>query len=172
MKLAALLKEMTREPEEFLRHYSVMIEGRAAQSGIATAWLEKRNTQGDKEEVDGFTLTGGMKKRRFIRFIVADGQPFDCRHPDDKFQVWFIRMQQMTDTLITTHYPLPTNGGPDIMLISQLSGCSFGVGTPSSHTQLVSHIQPINPGNRGLDPQVRSGLLFGEQGMFSRQQGH
>jgi hypothetical protein len=173
MKLDALLKEMTTDPEDFLRHYSVMIEGRAAQSGPATAWLEKRNTMGDREEVDGFTLSGGgTKKRRFIRFIVSDSVPFDCRHPNDKFPVWYVRMQQMSDSLITTHYPLPTISGSDIMLTSQLSGCSFGVGSPSAHTQLVSHIQPSTPSNPGLDPQVQSGLLFGQQGMFSRQQGH
>lgn len=172
MKLAALLKEMTADPKGFLRHYSVMIEGRAAQSGPATAWLEKRNTMGDREEVDGFTLSGGTKQRRFIRFIISDSVPFDCRHPEDKFPVWYIRMQQMSDSLITTHYPLPTSGGPDIMLTSQLSGCSFGVGSPSAHTQLVSHIQPSTPGNTGLDPQVQSGLVFGQKGIFSRQQGH
>ena len=81
-------------------------------------------------------------------------------------------MQQMNDSLITTHYPLPTSGGPDILLTSQLSGCSFGVGSPSAHTQLVSHIQPSTPGNVGLDPQVQSGLIFGQKGIFSRQQGH
>lgn len=171
MKLEALLKEMTQTPKDFLRHYSVMIEGRAAQSGLSTAWLEKHDTLDEKLWVEGITKTGGTKQRRFIRFLVCDSQPVDCRHPEDKFPIWFIRMQQMSDTLMTTHYPLPTNGGPDIMLTSQLSGCSFGVGTPSSHTQLVSHIQPVTPNNPGLDPQVKSGLLFGEQGLFSRQKG-
>lgn len=47
--------------------------------------------------------------------------------------------------LNASHYTLPTVLGPnepDIMMTSQLSGCTFGVGSTALGATLVTHIQP------------------------------
>jgi hypothetical protein len=43
---------------------------------------------------------------------------------------------------------LPTAGGPDLMLTSQLTGCTFGVGSQAGGAGcLASHIQPAGSGD-------------------------
>lgn len=63
------------------------------------------------------------------------------------FQAYYIAMKRMAAIAgyapAGTRYALPSVGGPDICITSQLSGCTFGIGSQApGGSCLVSHIQP------------------------------
>jgi hypothetical protein len=61
----------------------------------------------------------------------------------------------------SSHYTLPTNGIPDIVITSQLTACSFGIGSDAMGATLVTHLQPNQNlgrdlGQAGLDLRVQN----------------
>ena len=115
------------------------------------------------------------KKKRFTK-----QQGVALPNPDINngfFNAYYVAMMQDENDLINAHYALPRNGptsdaNPDIMLTSQLSGCTFGIGTQAEGAQLVTHIQP-NPGlgavREHLGVTVRNQLADGIDSVFERE---
>ena len=67
------------------------------------------------------------------------------------FAAFYIAMKPMATVVgqvpAGTHFALPAaGGGSDICITSQLSGCTFGIGSQAPNGScLVSHIQPVGP---------------------------
>lgn len=141
---ADILAELRANPLTFLRHYKLIIAGGGSNSnsGVATFLFDDKNST-----VKGFTTglsgkVGKTKDRPYIKFSRTSGVANP--NPDiaaGKFNAHYVAMKQIGDAPQTTHYTLPGTG-PDLMLTSQLSGCTFGVGSAADGSQLVSHIQP------------------------------
>ena len=148
------------KPEELLRHCRIQIKGSpiAAPPNGAAPILTCVVAMGDQAVV-GFT-TGrsgekGIKKHRDFASLTMLG----VQKPglaDNEFDAYYIPMVQTADVGGgNSHYRLPTAGGPDIMLTSQLSGCRFGTGSDANGVTLVTHIQP----NQGVQKDVRQADL-------------
>ncbi len=169
-----ILPEMTRDPVGFLRHYSVLITGSHGYSGVVDAWFLDRD-----ETRTGFTTgwSGALRRTRqrpLIEFIIGYGQPGNYAD-GGTLRIWYVAMRQMNEQWVDTHTVLPSLGGPDIMMTSNLSGCSFGIGMPSAGAQIVSHIRPPNQlggtahlPHSQMDPTVQAGLRDGQLALFSR----
>jgi hypothetical protein len=166
---AQVLNEMTANPEAFLRHYLVMIVGGAAAtsgtpSGVATFdFYDYGNVA-----VPGFTtgLSGRLgitKNREKIRFRKRHMPPKSTLAADE-FDAWYVAMAVSGSDVQTTHTMVPGTGGPDIMLTSQLSGCTFGIGSATTTgDRLVSHIQPLDTdtGRADMHNEMLAGLNAG-----------
>jgi hypothetical protein len=182
--MAAALKEMKADPEAFLRHYLVMIAGGAAAkngtpSGIATFGYSFAG-DGSHEGVGGITgfTTGrsgqkGIKKRRNKIQLSKIKMPPPPNLGANQFNAWYVAMALSGSGVQTTHTMVPGRGGPDIMLTSQLSGCTFGAGsaTPTGD-RLVSHILPLTTANARptMQAEMLAGLnAGGVAGVFERE---
>jgi len=65
-----------------------------------------------------------------------------------EFRAFYVGMKQLGEDVQTTHFMLPATGGPDLMLTSQLTGCTFGVGSQvGGGGCLASHLQPAGSGD-------------------------
>ena len=70
-----------------------------------------------------------------------------------EFRAYYVGMKQLGEAVQTTHFLLPTAGGPDLMLTSQLTGCTFGVGSQAGGSGcLASHLQPAGSGDGNRAP--------------------
>ncbi len=169
---ATVLNELWANPLDFLRHFHLSIAGgdNTVPSGEATfVYSDLNNT------VSGFTtglsgLVGKTKDRPQIRFTLRPGPAKE--DPDigaDEFNAHYVAMKQIDDQPQTTHYALPDDG-PDLMLTSQLSGCTFGIGSAANGARLVSHIQR-GEGFTAVDQHdaVTGGLVHGVDRVFERQ---
>jgi hypothetical protein len=141
--LATILNDLVADPETFLRHYFLFIGGgQGTTSGVATFVCELPGNT-----VTGFTtglsgILGLTKDREKIKFRKVAIPP-RTQLGTDEFDAWYIAMTELGSNAQTTHFPLPGNSGPDLMLTSQLSGCTVGIGSgTTSGSRLVSHIQP------------------------------
>jgi hypothetical protein len=145
--MTTVLAEMQADPETFLRHYIVGIAGgplaqTGFHSGPATFRYTDRTTTGR-----GFTtglsgLAGRTRDRPYVTLTKIPG-PASATPNADEFNAWYIAMAAQGAGLLTRHAVLPGTGGPNIALTSQLSGCSFGVGSATADgSRIVSHIQP------------------------------
>ncbi len=146
------------DAESLLRHFYILIAG-AAGGGVAPANGQatvRRFTIEDR----GMTATGfttgisGLRGKTKARPVVGirlhpalpQGQP-----AADEFDAYYIPMVQTADVgNNSSHYTLPTTGTPTLMITSQLSGCSFGVGSDANGATLVTHIQPNQAIGAGL----------------------
>jgi hypothetical protein len=115
-------------------------------SGIATFTYQPPKQGVERVVALGFTtglsgLRGKLKERPLLRFIKMNGHALDEDElGDNQFNAWYVAMTQVGDK--SSHYPLSTTDGPDIMLTSKLTGCTFAVGNATPGCQLVSHVQP------------------------------
>lgn len=140
-------------------------------SGIATFRFDDRN-----QNIKGFTtgvsgFFGKTKNRPHISFTKL-AMPPNAALAANEFNAWYIAMADVSAGVGTTHFTLPGNGGPDIMLTSQLSGCTFGVGSDTGGgSRLVSHIQPDNGQNarQTLHNTMVGGLNNNVDGLFERE---
>jgi hypothetical protein len=143
--LESVLREMRAHPLDFLRHYKVVIAGTGSGDGSGVAvfdFVDKSMTvPGFKTGVSG--VLGMRGNREVIRFSWHKSDKGQCLELEaNQFRAHYLAMMQV-DSPDAIRYPLPGEGEPDIMLTSQLSGCSFGFGSEtSSGVQLVSHVQP------------------------------
>jgi hypothetical protein len=156
-----LLAELRANPGEFLRHYWVTVLGGAAAktgrpSGEATFFCH----YDEWTRIPGFTTgrsgrKGKKKNRHLVNFSKVE-QPPKTDLSDSEFNAWYIAMAVLGAKEKTTHFMLPGNDGPDLMLTSQLSGCTFGIGSgTNTGGYLVSHIQPTGG---STDDDVRNDL--------------
>jgi hypothetical protein len=165
--MAQVLNEMTANPEAFLRHYFVQIAGGKAEtsgtpSGVGTFSFYTYNTA-----VPGFTtglsgFLGITKNREKIRFSKLRMRKSTLAA--DEFDAWYVAMVVSGSGVQTTHSMVPGAGGPDILLTSQLSGCTFGIGSATaSGGRLVSHIQPLGTatGRTDMHTEMLAGLNTG-----------
>jgi hypothetical protein len=170
-----LKAEMKADPKAFLRHYYVEIHGNRPYSGTTLAWVEDTN-----QTQAGFTTgragrKGRTKQRPRLRFIIGDNHPGGTAH-QTPIPVHYVAMRQVQDALHVSQHTLPTQmgNGPDIMLTSQMSACSFAVGSDAQGAQYVAHIQgppdPHHPGRSDYNVSnatATSGMPV-VQGLLSR----
>lgn len=165
-------------PEALMRRVNLVIAGGATRSPtlpnapappangqavIATFQVSMKGYMSNgvfvPQVASGFTtgLSGlfGRRKNRPIAQIRRLPGPAVAAPAADQFNAYYVPMVQTSDVgLGTSHYSLPTVGGPDVMITSQLSGCSFGVGSSAAGAVLVSHVQPdaaVAAPNRAAD---------------------
>jgi hypothetical protein len=140
------LAEMRSNPEDFLRHYQVQI------AGGTPAIVPQRHSdfviaQAPDETYSGFQTglsgkLGQTKERPRLRISMANPNQV-AGQGEAIFQAYYIGMSEMGGGALAHQVLLPGTGGPDIAVTSQLSGCSFGVGSANSAgDRFVSHIQP------------------------------
>jgi hypothetical protein len=135
------------EPEELLRRCCISISGEVADNLPRHGTAPVRTFEITQGTIfaRGFTtgvsgMLGRKKDRPFFRISLLSQTKNNPSSPE--FNAYYIPMAQTTDTARqSSHFVLPGTG-PDIMLTSRLSGCSFGVGSNSANGTLVSHIQP------------------------------
>jgi len=179
--VAQVIAELT-QPEELLRHCYIRIGGgnsAAPANGPASIATFRVSVDPSRTAV-GFTtgLSGmlGIEKDRTLVRIDKQPGPAVLVPPADSFNAYYIPMVQVTDAQnASSHYTLPTVGGPDLMMTSRLSGCTFGVGSSGGGTVLVSHIQPdlttTNPAQRATDlDQAVTGGFATMDGQFRKRQ--
>jgi hypothetical protein len=173
--LATVLADMRNDPLKFMRHYRLAIAGGAANaaSGVYTFffWDQLQSVPGFTTGLSG--LRGKTKQRAVISFRKC---PYDP-NPDagqGYFNAHYVAMVD-DNPIGATYYTLPRTGptsdaNPDIMLTSQLSNCTFGIGSAAPGSQLVCHVQPHTAfddpnddqaGRRHLRDTVEAGLLAG-----------
>lgn len=96
-----------------------------------TAWTGTRKIEAWRASVTSDTSDRVLKTYKLGTEDVAE------------FRAWYVAMRQVGEATATTHFFLPGTGGPDLMLTSQLTGCTFGFGSQSPGSGvLASHIQP------------------------------
>lgn len=148
MNATTMMAELQADPEAFLRHYVVSIAG--GNPNLAQPFEKQAMFQiqtGDSQSYTGFQtgLAGLMSKtkdRPMIRFVKL-GANSVAAAGNDVIDAWYVPMAQRTTRLVNRHTLLPGNGGPDIALTSQLSGCTFSVGAAGADGgRIVAHIQP------------------------------
>lgn len=173
--LATVLADMHNDPFAFMRHYRLSIAGGGANSasGVYTFfyWDQLNNVPGFTTGIAG--LRGKVKNRAVISFSKRNFDPNPVA-ANGFFNAHYVSMVD-DNVLGATYYTLPRNGptsdaNPDIMLTSQLSNCTFGIGSPGVGSQLVCHVQPhiafddpndAQAGRRHLHDTVEAGLLAG-----------
>lgn len=68
---------------------------------------------------------------------------------DRQLDAWYVPMSDQQSGAVTSYVVLPGEGGPDIALTSQLSGCTFGLGMAARDgSRIVSHTRP-DPSHAG-----------------------
>jgi hypothetical protein len=148
MTMATVLDELRADPEAFLRHHAVAIAGRApdlSQLQEKRAKFELR-TEG-RPVFRGFQtgiagLRSKEKERASIQFAQLPPNSNAALGPDVA-EVWYVPMAADTTRMANRHTLLSGTEGPDIAFTSQLSGCTFSIGTASQDGGLiVSHIRP------------------------------
>ncbi len=138
-------------PKTLFRHFLVVIAG-GASGGPANGQAAIRRfvvTDGTKTG-QGFTtglsgLLGVTKARRKVLVTIMKGVPVGQPNAN-QFDAFYIPMVDTSGVALNaSHYTLPTVLGPnepDIMITSQLSGCTFGVASDANGATLVTHIRP------------------------------
>jgi len=171
-----------QSPKTLFRHFHVTIGGGAGAAPPNGAASIRRFQVTDKlQSAQGFTsglsgLVGKEKARPMVRVVVKSGIPVGNPNADE-FDAFYIPMVNTVDVgNNASHYTLPTvllAGQPNIMITSQLSGCTFGVGSDAIGATLITHVRP----NQSLEKAQRQGDLDntvgnsfqGNFGTFSRQ---
>lgn len=149
-------------PLDFLRHYHVKISG--ANADEAGTVREFGIASADNTTIQGFTTgraggKGEQKARRVLRvqpMHPTNGRTTGGQEADAAHRIWahYIPMWKDNDNLGTaaatlTPYQLPwpgnnpgTQANPDLLLTSEISGCTFGIGANAAGNRAVIHIQP------------------------------
>lgn len=154
------------DPQEFLRRNALQIAGGATlASGDRIFYLQRLDkTLEYSSSGPGWTHTG---KLPFWRAVVTSdtAQRFLRNYKLGdisvaEFRAFYVGMKQIDDGAQTTHFALPGNQGPPLMLTSQLTGCTFGYGTQAVPGAgcLASHIQPAGSGDGKRAPGALSEL--------------
>jgi len=146
--MAETLDELQSDPQGFLRHYVVTI----AIAGMTSGTVPQRRTTflmepGNEPAFRGFQtglsgLAGRDKSRPRLRIRTFD-RGAAAEPGKFVFDAWCIPMSEKDDGPLARHVLLPGSGGPDIALTSQMSGCTFGIGSPGRDgSRFVSHVRP------------------------------
>jgi hypothetical protein len=137
------------DPKKLMRRAYLHILGGNLRSG-RHHFIVLDATRLGNATIPGFTtgISGWRDKRKdrpvFSIQLRRLALPGDVAGSDANNTVFahYISMRQTNEAVGTTHYVLPANGGPDLMITSRLSGCMFGIGSNAANNRLVSHIQP------------------------------
>jgi hypothetical protein len=172
--MAEALNELQADPEGFLRHYMVSI------AGGTTGIVPRRHTHFLIEAADqayqGFQTgmagkLGRTKERPKLNIRMADANT-TAGPGQAVFDAWYIAMSDMGGGALAHQVYLAGTGGPDIALTSQMSGCTFGIGSAGSDGgRLVAHIRPPGgaPPNAATYQAMRQEATFGDMdGFFDR----
>jgi hypothetical protein len=146
---ATFLTEIQNSPLDFLRQYHLKIVGKGgeAEGGVVEFAFSDRN-----DAYTGFTkLPGQTKQRTSIKLApIGSGDRAGDFLVNDNHRIWahYVPMRKAADTL-TYAYRMPwpgdnqgTNANPNLMLTSEISGCTFAIGPLGGNTRAVIHIQP------------------------------
>jgi hypothetical protein len=134
------------DPQAFLKKNIVSIFGgnAAIQSGVRHFWIQGH--AGGTGHTSGLSgMIGRTKTRAGWKIVVATDNNRAIAPPDATwFEAYYVSMRKegQNEGLNVTHFALPPAGGPNLMLTSQLSACTFGIGsaTPGG-SRLVTHIE-------------------------------
>jgi len=169
------LAEMRADPARFLRHYLVLIAGGTPgivpqQQATFSMKVGDRLFRGFQTGLSG--TVGLMKQRPQLRITkVPDGTTAGA--DEVVFQAWYIPMTEMNagGGGLAHHVTLSGNGGPDIALTSQMSGCTLGIGSAlGDGSRFVAHIRPPSgPPNIQTYADMRNDASLGTMdGFFER----
>ena len=175
-----IVAELRADPLKFFRRYKLTIAGgaRGGASGVATFRFEDKGWT-----VRGFTtgfsgIRGKVKDRPELKFSKQAALDPNPDIDDGYFNAHYVAMIQDTANAVAgSHYALPTAGptsdaNPDLMLTSQLSNCTFGIGSANAGVQLVSHMEPNLGGGLTrphLHASVTGGMDHGTDAVFERE---
>jgi hypothetical protein len=153
---------LTSNPYEFLRFNALQIAGGVSlASGNRIFYLQRLGkTASFSTSGPDWTRTATVPFWRASVTSRADyrlPQRGDGRADMPEFRAFYVGMKQMGQEVATTHFALPSAGGPSIMLTSQLTGCTFGVGVQAPGGNcLASHLQPAGSGDGKRAPGALS----------------
>jgi hypothetical protein len=169
MNTSSAIAALFKDPHDFLLHNLVKIFGGATlHSKLRIFTIEKK---------EGVNITGPstrdasrMKSRERWDIKVTPKQP-GSGLAENEFEAYYLAMKQLDDDFQTTHFTVPLDG-PDLLLTSQLSGCSFGFASTLDGNCMVSHIQPSKAGAVADSGKMASKILEGAMGgsVFGRSQ--
>ncbi len=158
MDVTEAVASLMDNPVAFLSKNALTISGGSTlSSGLRIWYLEKAGTV--KAATSGPGWSGTRTLHHWRASVTSDTSNRSLFRKQmgtqdiAEFRAYYVAMKQIDQDVQTTHYSLPAAGGPDFMLTSQLTGCTFGVGsqTPGSGC-LVSHIQPAGSGSGARAP--------------------
>ena len=165
------LNELRANPESFLRHYMVSIAG--STPGI----VPRHHTNFLIEAADGRAFRGfqtGMagrlgrtKDRPQLRISMVNAG-MTAGPGQAVFDAWYIAMSDLGGGALAHQVHLSGSDGPDIALTSQMSGCTFGIGSATSDGgRLVSHIRPP----AGQQPSAATYQAMRQEASFGNMDG-
>lgn len=164
MQVDEAIDALFTDPSAFLeRNYVTIAGGNERLSQLSIFRIQKQTMS--------FALQNGVNvvsKRQKWMISVRDEHPGRVLSsgeygdgPYSEFRAYYVAMRQMAEGLDTTHFTLPQDG-PDLMLTSQLSGCTFGHGSQArGGACIVSHLQPTAAGAAADNPAMRVQSLGG-----------
>lgn len=147
---AEFLAQILTSPLDFLRQYHLLIAGVGTpnpEGGVIEFAFRDRN-----DPYMGFTKVPGQTKQRpSIKIApITGGNMAGGFAVDNTRRIWahYIPMRLAANDLAYA-YRLPwpgnnqgTNENPNLMLTSEISGCTFAIGPLGGNTRPVIHIQP------------------------------
>ena len=142
MKSSTALYQLKTFPEAFLRNNLLIIAG-IGRSGVVDYFVEPKDASNQ----------GYNEAFKFTSFSADERR--------EQLQVHNVRMYPKTEAFNPKEieaYSL--DGGPDIMITGQLSGCAFVMAKPGA--TLVAHLQPGGP--RGDAHELRNTVV--KEGRF------
>lgn len=153
--------QLASDPLEFLRFNALQIAGGSSlASGDRVFYLTRL------DKTASFTTSGPNWTRKstvaFWRAVVTSRDQYQLpprggQSAMPEFRAFYVGMKQLGQDVSTTHFALPNVGGPSVMLTSQLTGCTFGVGTQAPGGPcLASHLQPAGSGDGKRAPGALS----------------
>lgn len=162
MDLEDAVAMLMDHPKDFLERNALTIAGGSdLTSGVRIFTMEKQGLA--EVSLNGPGWSGARKVELWRAQVTPDTSGRVLRRftagtaEKAEFRAYYVAMRQIEEDVTTTHYALPAAGGPDLMLTSQLSGCTFGYGSQSQGGAcLVSHIQPAGAGGGRRAPGATS----------------
>lgn len=142
MQASEAIAKLRANPKSFLRQNCVIIAGGTTRNpGMTIFRMIPGNTDVRSR---GSILKSRMKSRPFWSVNISNnngGNPAGATLADDEFAGYYIPMKQMTDHADNVFGQAPNDGSADILLTSQLTGCTFGFASLNGHF-FAGHIQP------------------------------
>lgn len=161
LTVAQAVQAFLADPKSFLeKNHLTIASNNKALAGVATFFMmDNGSSLGFTTGLSG--LVGKKKKRQFFKVYWRSNGANAANA--DEFNAHYIPMLQTGNA---QHYALPSAmvSPCDFMITSQLTGCSFALGSDGNGTRLVTHIQP----NQNLVVGLRAGDLDNAvQGVFA-----
>jgi hypothetical protein len=160
MTAAEIVRLIATDPERLMRQVSLKVFGGSRSPSSAYEFIVVDAGRAMPGFTTGISGLLGQTKARPVFHIklrrTAAPAEIAAAASGASFFAQYVAMRQVSDQPSDTHRMLPSRGGPDIMVTSQLTGCTFGIGSDAGGNRLVSHLQPPQSQK---DPVLRSGAL-------------